>query len=131
MFQVLKNVLKEYNKSPDSANLLFWFYECALLTHLGFRPNLEKQDLPGVVLPDLNKRPKSGAILEKLLEEKIEQLPKESISKDFTVIAESGIKSSSDIAMYNEIGIFNFLIGESILRSDDYSEFIKTLVNNG
>ena len=54
-----------------------------------------------------------------------------SISKDFTVIAESGIKSSSDIAMYNELGIFNFLIGESILRSDDYSQFIKTLVHNG
>ena len=54
-----------------------------------------------------------------------------SISKDFTVIAESGIKSSSDIAMHNELGIFNFLIGESILRSDDSSKFIKTLVNNG
>ena len=53
------------------------------------------------------------------------------ISKDFTVIAESGIKSSSDIDMYNELGIFNFLIGESILRSDNYSKFIKTLVNNG
>ena len=54
-----------------------------------------------------------------------------SISKDFTVIAESGIKSSADIAMYNELGIFNFLIGESILKSNDYSEFIKTLLNNG
>ena len=54
-----------------------------------------------------------------------------SISKDFTVIAESGIKSSSDIAMYNELGIFNFLIGESILKSNDYSVFIKTLLNNG
>ena len=54
-----------------------------------------------------------------------------SISKDFTVIAESGIKSSSDIAMYNELGIFNFLIGESILRSDDYTAFIKTLLNDG
>ncbi len=54
-----------------------------------------------------------------------------SISKDFTVIAESGIKSSSDIAMYNKLGIFNFLIGESILRSNDYSAFIKGLLNNG
>ena len=53
------------------------------------------------------------------------------ISKDFTVIAESGIKSSLDIAMYNELGIFNFLIGESILKSDDYNAFIKTLLNNG
>ena len=54
-----------------------------------------------------------------------------SISKDFTVIAESGIKSSSDIAMYNKLGIFNFLIGESILRSKDYGTFIKKLLNNG
>ena len=53
-----------------------------------------------------------------------------SIAKDFTVIAESGIKSSSDIEMYNELGIFNFLIGESILRSKDYSTFIKKLFNN-
>ena len=33
--------------------------------------------------------------------------------------------------MYNELGIFNFLIGESILKSNDYSAFIKTLLNNG
>jgi len=54
-----------------------------------------------------------------------------SISKDYTVIAESGIKSSVDISMYNELGIFNFLIGESILRSEDYTTFIKNLLNNG
>ena len=54
-----------------------------------------------------------------------------SISKDYTVIAESGIKSSADIKMYNDLGIFNFLIGESILRSKDYATFIKKLLNNG
>ena len=54
-----------------------------------------------------------------------------SITKDFTVIAASGIKSLSDIEMYNELGIFNFLIGESILRSNDYATFIKKLLNNG
>ena len=52
------------------------------------------------------------------------------ISKDYTIIAESGIKSSSDINMYNELGIFNFLIGESILRADNYQTFIKKLLNN-
>jgi len=52
------------------------------------------------------------------------------INRDYTVIAESGIKSSSDIKMYNDLGIFNFLIGESILRSNDYSSFIKKLLNN-
>jgi len=47
-----------------------------------------------------------------------------SVSKDYSVIVESGIKTSSDIKMYNELGIFNFLIGESILRSNDYNTFI-------
>ena len=54
-----------------------------------------------------------------------------SISKDYTVIAESGIKTSDDISMYNDIGIYNFLIGESILRSKDYATFIKKLLNHG
>ena len=54
-----------------------------------------------------------------------------SISKDYTVIAESGIKTSDDISMYNDLGIFNFLIGESILRSKDYTNFIQKLLNNG
>ena len=54
-----------------------------------------------------------------------------SISKDYTVIAESGIKTADDISMYNDLGIFNFLIGESILRSKDYATFIQKLLNNG
>ena len=54
-----------------------------------------------------------------------------SISKDYTVIAESGIKSSIDIKMYNEVGVFNFLIGESILRSENYYNTIKKLLSNG
>ena len=54
-----------------------------------------------------------------------------SISKDYTVIAESGIKTLEDINMYNDLGIFNFLIGESILRSKDYGTFIKKLLNHG
>ena len=54
-----------------------------------------------------------------------------SISKDYTVIAESGIKTADDIRMYNDLGIFNFLIGESILRSKDYATFIKKLLNHG
>ena len=54
-----------------------------------------------------------------------------SVGKDYTIIAESGIKSSSDINMYNDLGIFNFLIGESILRSINYSNAIKELLNNG
>ena len=53
------------------------------------------------------------------------------ISKDYNVIAESGIKSSDDIRMYNDLGIFSFLIGEAILRSKNYDSFIKNLLSNG
>ena len=52
------------------------------------------------------------------------------ISKEYTIIAESGIKSQFDINMYNDLGIYNFLIGESILKSDDYYSFIKKLLIN-
>jgi len=52
------------------------------------------------------------------------------ISKDYTVIAESGIKSADDIKMYNNLGIYNFLIGEAILRSKNYTSFIKNLLKN-
>jgi len=53
------------------------------------------------------------------------------ISKDYNVIAESGIKSVKDINMYNDLGIFSFLIGEAILSSKNYNSFIKKLLNNG
>jgi indole-3-glycerol phosphate synthase len=42
-------------------------------------------------------------------------------------VAESGIRSRSDIEMLQSAGIFNFLIGESIVRSPDPAEFIRTL----
>ena len=50
------------------------------------------------------------------------------IPSNFTVIAESGIKTREDIIKYNEIGVFNFLIGESILKSNNISEKIKELI---
>lgn len=42
-------------------------------------------------------------------------------------VAESGIRSREDIEMLMSAGVFNFLIGESIVRSADPATFIKTL----
>ena len=44
---------------------------------------------------------------------------------------ERGIKNNKQIKKYNEMGVFNFLIGESILRSSNYEIFINELLNNG
>ena len=51
------------------------------------------------------------------------------IPKEFTVIAESGIKSNNEINIYNNEGIFNFLIGESILKSKNIKQKISDLTN--
>ena len=51
------------------------------------------------------------------------------IPKDFIIVAESGIKTKKDIINYNNLGVFNFLIGESILRSPVISQKIKEFLN--
>ena len=48
--------------------------------------------------------------------------------KNFTVIGESGIKSNENIKKYNDHGVYNFLIGETILRSSNYDSMIKKLL---
>ena len=50
------------------------------------------------------------------------------IPKSFTVIGESGIKSNENIKKYNDYGVYNFLIGETILRSSNYDSMIKNLL---
>ncbi len=52
------------------------------------------------------------------------------ITKDYTIIAESGIKSQIDIKKFNESGIYNFLIGESLLKSRDKEKKIGELLLN-
>ena len=47
--------------------------------------------------------------------------------KEFTIVAESGIKNHDQIKKYNDVGVFNFLIGESILKSINISNKIKEL----
>tara|TARA_Y100001970_G_scaffold287048_1_gene410743 strand:- start:1412 stop:2197 length:786 start_codon:yes stop_codon:yes gene_type:complete len=51
------------------------------------------------------------------------------VPKDFIIVAESGIKTKNDIIKYNNLGVFNFLIGESILSSPVISVKINQLLN--
>ncbi len=52
------------------------------------------------------------------------------LTKDFVLIAESGIKSPNDIKKFNLTGIYNFLIGESLLKSNDKEKKIGELLLN-
>ena len=47
---------------------------------------------------------------------------------NFTVISESGIKSNNDIKKYNELEIYNFLIGETILKAQNKEKKIKEVI---
>ena len=50
---------------------------------------------------------------------------------NFLFDSADGSVSVKDINMYNDLGIFSFLIGEAILSSKNYNSFIKKLLNNG
>ncbi len=52
------------------------------------------------------------------------------LTKDYILIAESGIKSSYDIKKFNSVGIYNFLIGESLLKSNNKEKKIGELLLN-
>jgi len=44
-------------------------------------------------------------------------------------VAESGIKTSEDIRKLHDAGIWNFLIGESLVRAKDPKAFLQSLSN--
>lgn len=51
------------------------------------------------------------------------------IKKDFIIIGESGLKNNSDIKIYNQSGIYNFLIGESLLKSSNKKKKFNELLS--
>jgi len=51
------------------------------------------------------------------------------VPKDFTIVGESGIKKFQDIRLYNDAGVYNFLIGESILTSKNIQKKFDELLN--
>jgi indole-3-glycerol phosphate synthase len=51
------------------------------------------------------------------------------LTEDETAVAASGISARPDIERNLNAGIFNFLIGESLVRSDDRVALLKTLMN--
>jgi indole-3-glycerol phosphate synthase len=50
------------------------------------------------------------------------------LTPDQIAVAESGMKSREDIEKLMDAGIFNFLIGESLVRAPDTQAFMRTLL---
>lgn len=88
LYEVLRDVLISFNEGIIDSNLLFWFYECSLLSKLGFKPNLEDNNLPGLVLPSLSEGINSRKILSSLLSERLDNIPSDHITvKDNVIIS--------------------------------------------
>ena len=62
--------------------LLFWYYECALLSKLGFQPNLEDPELSGLVLPDIKLDSNCIIILSTMLSGEIKELSNKNYTKE-------------------------------------------------
>ena len=82
LFVVLKEVLRSYNNTLIDPKLLFWHYECALLSKLGFHPNLEDPKLSGLVLPDIKLDSNCIIILSTMLSGEIKELSNKSYTKE-------------------------------------------------
>ena len=50
------------------------------------------------------------------------------IPNDAILISESGITCPEDVATLKKVGISNFLVGESIMKSDNRVTFIQELI---
>jgi len=89
LFHVLVETYRAFNKGKNNLNVLFWFYELALLSHLGFQPDLDQRELPGLMLPDPSEGPKSRKILEMLIKEDLASIDNlEVLPKDNRVISD-------------------------------------------
>ncbi|MDC0037602.1 indole-3-glycerol phosphate synthase TrpC [Alphaproteobacteria bacterium] len=112
------NEIKEYIKIANDIGL-----DCIIETHTLDEINRAlKINYPTIGINNRNLDNLSVNINKTL--DMIDRIP-----KSFTVIGESGIKSNENIKKYNDHGVYNFLIGETILRSSNYDSIFKKLLN--
>ena len=110
------NQIKEFIDIANNCNL-----DCLIETHTNYE--LERAIKIGYPLIGINNRNlKTLDIHDNHIINIASNFPKE-----FTLVAESGIKNYNQIKQYNDAGIFNFLIGESILKSININKKIEEL----
>jgi len=110
--------IKEYINLAETYNL-----DCLIETHN--KIELDRMIKIGYPIVGINNRNLKNLCVD--LKNTINLI--KDIPKEFTVVAESGIKNKEDIKMYNDVGVFNFLIGESILKSSNINKKIYELLN--
>ncbi len=95
----------------------------AALVEVYSAADLEAAGRAGARLIGINNR--NLASFDTDLDHTLRLLPQ--LRPDQTVVAASGIKTRDDIRQYRQRGVFNFLIGESLVRSENPAGFLKML----
>ena len=115
LFLILKEVLAAYNNTLIDPKVLFWFYECALLNNLGFQPNLEDPDLPGLTLPEIKNDANCIFILSTLLSGRMSQLKIIKASKETSLLVSNYLWSLLDYHFEGLSTIKSFRVVKQLL----------------
>lgn len=95
LFNILINVINYFENSSVDSNVIFWFYECALLSEMGFAIDINNQDINGLNISK-KKGTKSYQILNDILSSDYEKIKNIKYSlKDKNIISEYLFKQLS------------------------------------
>lgn len=88
LFDELIRCIRALDAKSKPVNVIYWYYEMQLLSHLGFKPDLSMDEFPGMSLPSLQTTPNSFKILSALQSYSLDALPELTIaSEDKTVVS--------------------------------------------
>ena len=83
LFDILIDVINNFDNNQIKENLIFWFYECELLSEMGFRINLKNIEFQNQKIEGT-----SFIVLQQLLDKKVDQIKFDKVSqKDKKIIS--------------------------------------------
>jgi len=81
LFNILIESIHNFEKNQFKENLIFWFYECELLSELGFRIDLKNNEKNKYEPPNRRIEGPSLIVIQHLLNKHVEQIEFDSVSQ--------------------------------------------------
>ena len=81
LFNILIESIHNFEKNQIKENIIFWFYECELLSELGFRIDLQNNEKNKYETPNRKIQGSSLIVIQHLLNKHVEQIEFDSVSQ--------------------------------------------------
>ena len=81
LFNILIESIYNFEKNQFKENIIFWFYECELLSELGFRIDLKNNEKYKYEIPNRKIEGPSLIVIQHLLNKHVEQIEFDSVSQ--------------------------------------------------